>query len=608
MSNATERPTKGAATPDPKVLDTAQVLLVTTPAFPRMRGHPEFHNWAADLVGFGQRDELRPLAEVLGQVASNALIGHAETGSLGPLIEILRKAGSAVDLPTLVQGSIMAEKTASDSPCASFILAWVTLCIWIVGAPARREYLYGEEAPWPGWPHPGWAYIPAACVATAIKLQGLYGSALLTREAYEVLEASRRRHWERGSRLEPAISKYRQLGKTIATRYDMAIANLADDLSEAWGVGRTRYIVAALLWSLGLVPECNAFRVNADPPGRALFRRLIQRSLECLPNDPLIQYVWLELKDDMGDALRAHEALFAVINHNWNQWWLDSQYPALLLNAEPSRLYAQTLVALLAGDLDESRAAQYLYAYDLIFDGRLDLPPAAFILHRLDMLRHLIGERFNYYGPDFTEETRVEFLKEKTEAAGRRREQVGRFPELPDALARLSLSTFELIEHCLKEDTGLGWSEDQRCVTVLDTLERFRIGALAYWLTVNPPLRPAADNGEVKNLFQEESNLIEQLRGAYYVALRPALPLHYEWADMDLDVSLSLRDPARREWFYSPDVARQEMQEIEFALTKIAQRLQSHAPEYATRRLAPPADLNRLVAALSRHAQSSATS
>ena len=43
------------------------------------------------------------------------------------------------------------------------------------------------------------------------------------------------------------------------------------------------------------------------------------QSLACIPTDPYLQYVWLELKDRGPFNLRLHEALFTVIN---------SRYPA----------------------------------------------------------------------------------------------------------------------------------------------------------------------------------------------------------------------------------------------------------------------------------------
>ena len=76
---------------------------------------------------------------------------------------------------------------------------------------------------------------------------------------------------------------------------------------------------------------------------------------------------------------------------------------------------------------------------------------------------------------------------------------------------------------------------------------------------MNPPLRPAEDGEQVADLLREERDLIERLRGAYFLALRPILPLHYIWSDMDVNDLLILQDdPARRRQFYSPDVARRE--------------------------------------------------
>ena len=588
------------------LLKKAQMVADTNPGFVRMRRHPEFQSWAADLVRFGEREDLRPMAEVLKQVASNAMVGDPTTESFASLMKLFHDTGSNIDLRTLWTASKVAED-AADRPYASFVLAWVALCIWILCAAARGEQLYGEKEPWPGWPHPGWGYIPVACVATSVKLQGLYGSALLAKEAYEVLQASRRRHSEAVNVLEPAISRYRHLGQTIATRYDMAISNLVDELRDACRgpSGRTRYLLAALLWSLGLVPESNALRSLAEAPNRGLLRRLVQSSLQCLPSDPLIQYIWLELKDDRGANLRAHEALLTVINHRWNQWWMDDEFAAFGLGAEPSRLYARTLVSLLAGDLDQSRATEYLQAYDLIDTAHLRSPEKGFIPQRLQLLRHLIGERFDYYAPEVTHDKRVESLKKQMEGAGRRREQAVHHPDWPDALGRTTVAGFEVIERCLSDETPLTWSETDRCVLVLEMLERVRTGALAYWLWANPPLTLVAESSDLQKLLQEERELLDGLRGAYFVVLRPSLPLVFEWSDMSCGDFIDLQDPSARERFYSPEVAREEMERIERALANTAQRLQPHAPEYAEQRLLPNAGLERIVASLNRHTRRS---
>lgn len=599
MSAASGPPPRGSEF-DSKLLENAQVVLVTTPAFVRMQNHPEFQNWAADLVQFGQLPDLRPIAHVLEQVAANALAGDLET-----IMEMLRQAGSTLDLWTLMRASITASDSDSGSPPARFVLAWVALCIWILGASARGEDLFVESN---GWPHPGWAFFPFSCAAAATKLGCLCGSALLAQEPYERLQASWHRHPDHGAKIEPVIAQYQRLAEDIAGRYDAAVASLADDLSEAWraGEGRVRFIIAALFWSLGMVPASRVY--CTAPPGRALLRKLIRLSMQLLPDDPLIQYIWLEMKEEAGVDLRSHEALFTLLNHNWAQWWLDVLWPGIG-NVQPSRLYARTLVSFIAGGLDEAAAAGYLQAYDQIIDGKLDVPGKAFVLHRLHMLRQQIGEHFHYYLPEVTDTTLAQVLKERIETVGLGRDRLaGRNPVWPDALGRTSIATFDFIDRCFSPDSRVDGTENERSVMVLETLERFRVGALAYWLRVNPPLTPVADNSDpkIRSLLRKELKLIEQLRGAYYLTLRPILPVHLEWSDVDYRLLRTLDDPKERERFYSPDVAREELGEIESALEKVAKRLRTLAPEYASRRLAPAADLNRIVATLNLHTGASA--
>jgi hypothetical protein len=110
---------------------------------------------------------------------------------------------------------------------------------------------------------------------------------------------------------------------------------------------------------------------------------------------------------------------------------------------------------------------------------------------------------------------------------------------------------------------------------------------LSYWLRLTPPFMLSAADRELDGLFREERELLEQLRGAYFLVLSPTLPLHLLWSDMELADRMALDDPARRNWFYSPDVARNEMEQVERALTDLAGRLQACAPTDAERRRDP---------------------
>src|SRR5262249_55852966 len=141
-----------------------------------------------------------------------------------------------------------------------------------------------------------------------------------------------------------------------------------------------------------------------------------------------------------------------------------------------------------------------------------------------------LGQRFGYYA---TEETLVEDLQPQIEAAREQRETAEVHPEWPETLGRMNLPEFELIERCLSNDSTLPWPEPTRYARVVDTIEQFRSGALSYWLTVTPPLRPVKTNARSEPLRLAEQKLIEWFRGAYFMAVRNTLPVRYSWHYLD---------------------------------------------------------------------------
>jgi hypothetical protein len=86
------------------------------------------------------------------------------------------------------------------------------------------------------------------------------------------------------------------------------------------------------------------------------------------------------------------------------------------------------------------------------------------------------------------------------------------------------------------------------------------------------------------------------------MALRRDLPFRYSWQDLD-DPTLILlfRDPEKKEQFYSPDVARQEMEDIKKQLAKGEDRLASTGSGGRGRRREAAASLERLVEATNQH-------
>jgi hypothetical protein len=574
----------------------AYQVLVTNPGYVRMRRHPEFRRWAADLIRLGEAGDLRPLGDVLRLVAGDAL------ESFEPIRDLLQRRARDMDAEVFVRASEVSEQAAGETPHAAFILAWLSLLGWMLGTGERLYDMdYGGG---PGTPHPGWLSVPYACASAALKLSGFHGTLPLVERAQEVLQvASRRAHrsgpYQRS--IDAATARYRQLGRRIAARYEMAVGDLADELGERCRPGpeSLRAEVGAIMWSLGLVPECHAVLAGSTAPTRRLMRRLVRESLRCLPDDPLVQYVWLELKDRPGFDLRAHEALFTVINHLWGQWLVDGSYPTFGLDAPPSRVYAQTLIRLLAGSITEPQAQHYLAVYDRLMEW--SVPVSWLVPHRLHMLRHRLGERFDYYLPEVTAGGLIGPVEDLVEAAGRRTEEFELHPERPAAAGRLSLAVFELVERCLSDGVEPAQSDPARRARTIDGIERFRAGALSYWLRVSPPLVPIGGHARSASLLRAEKDLIGHLRNAYFVALSPTLPLYYSWYDLEYGDFTALQAPGARERFWSPDAARGEIEGIEAEMAAIAERLRAASPGYAERRLQPAAHLGRLVESLSQH-------
>jgi hypothetical protein len=119
----------------------------------------------------------------------------------------------------------------------------------------------------------------------------------------------------------------------------------------------------------------------------------------------------------------------------------------------------------------------------------------------------------------------------------------------------------------------------------------------------NPPLQPVKSDAQGEQLRQAEQELIEWFRGAYFTVLRSTLPFRYSWHDLD-DLTLLFlfqNDPEKRERFYSPEVARQEMEEIKQQLAEVADKPAWSRPGPRGRRRQPVDSLERLVEAINQH-------
>ena len=566
------------------MIDVVRRVVATTPGARRLRGNPDHPGWAAAL-DVADAAGVQPLCDLLAWARRDAFGGSAELdrrlGRLGAEHpEITHRAG------------LLSEEICESSAHGAFLLAWLGLAAWVLGA-AERGKLIDDTF---GIFDPRWQVVPHACATAAMRLDGLYGAMQLTSQAHETLRVARYRGFGRRDvrPFEVALARYDALARSLATRYEIAVRDLADELCDACrdDGANLRAEVGALLWTLGRVPESRAVVRAGGALTRPLAQRLVRESMRTIPDDPLLQYVWLQMKDRPELALREHEALFTVINHRWDQWWVDGAWP---VDETPSRAYARTLIRALREDLDEETGFRFLQTYDMLEGMSASSVPGGWgVPFRLRALRMLVGAQLDLYA-DGSREGLIEYLESEVDVIAGSRVQTWQHPELPRIGARLAAPLFELVDRLLGETPR---ERDLRAA--VEIVERPRAGGLRFWLRTAPP-RPPRDVGhDAGALLAAEEELIEHLRGASFLTMKPVLPPQFQWADLDMDQVIAFKeDPGVAEAFYSPDRARSELDQLETEHDELVRRLDALRTDFTGR--PDPITVDELVEVLRAH-------
>jgi hypothetical protein len=537
------------------VIDIARRVVSTTPGGWRLWREPEHPGWTA-AVEAAEAPETGALRDLLAWARRDGLQDQPE------LDRRLAQLGAS-DPALTHRAGLLSEEIRDSSAHGAFLLAWFGLTAWVLGMAEQGRPI---DDTW-GIFDERWQVLPHACAAAAMRLDGLHGALELAAQAHETLRVARYRGFGRRDvrPVEAALARYDALARSLATRNEIAVRDLADELCDACrdDAANLRAEVAALLWTLGRVPESRAVARGALT--RPLAQRLVRESMRTIPHDPLLQYTWLEMKDRPELALREHEALFAVINNRWNQWWVDDSWPT---EETPSQAYARTLIRAMAGDLDQEVGFRFLQTYDMLETMGTPGPPGWVVAFRLRALRMLVGAQLDLYADD-SRERLIEYLESQVDVMAGNRVQSWQFPDLPRIGARLAVPLFDLVDLRLGGEPS---PEDLRAT--VEVVERPRAGGLRYWLRTAPP-RPSGDRGQDAGaLLAAEDDLVEHLRGASFLTMKPALPPQFQWADLDMDLLLSFSEnPEAREAFYSPDRARSELEQLETEHDELARQL-----------------------------------
>jgi hypothetical protein len=558
-------------------------LINRSPPIADMRGQPGFQDWAGRLVALGGTAGLEPLRPLLAELAAD------ELKTLEPLQRFLSDSAAAVPLLCYRAASDLAERTIATAPCTAFLLSLIALTGWRA---ALGQRVYEQQN---GMPHPGWLRLPHICAHAATEAGAIDGCRELVDDAYDTLMAAKYVLWD--PQIQTALQEYRKLRGRIQRRYDGAVANLVDDLRESCrpGAHDFRAEIGAILWSLGQIPESRFFRSDADPgflPSRRLCRTIVERSLDCMAVDPLVQYVWLELKDRLPFNIRDHRALFGRVNQNYHQLLLDDYGPVT-----PSRIYAQTLIAWFRGDIGGAQAAEYSAAHDLVrtlFPSSVDW--VTFL--RFDGLAFLLTKQFDGFPPGMTEERQRDYWYHLCDLAADVRRNANLHPEWPRIHGRSGLGPFWAIEAEFQATDGEATDEDGRLDRLLAGLEGIRASGLSYWLKRARPLPPPVIPDALGPMLDREDELLGYLRGSYFLTLHPMLPRHYARYGMQLEDMLAATRDGKVDAKLDPEVGRRQFKELTAELQALYEAMRPLAPTYAAKRLDATADRARLLAAI----------
>jgi hypothetical protein len=542
----------------------------SAPGVARMKAQGPDAPWSAELLRLSGHERLAPLRRVLAELASDGL------RSLDPISRFMTEEARGIPSDHYARASAFGVEQLPRSAAAAYAITLASVTGW---ATSLGDELYAQKS---GFPESGWLDIPHAYARAALKVGGVRGAGQVVDDAYEVLMAAK---YLDDLGLMRGIARYRALAGVVGRRLQQVIDNLADDLLRSG----LRTHLLALMWTLGFVPECEGLHGSGDAPSRSMLRTLIRLSLDRIPEDPLTQYVWLEMKDKPSLELRSHH-FFYLINRRYGQYLPDETWPV-----SPSQLYARTLIRWLDGSLGRDDVGTYLTIIEQARDfenvrkhipGRSDWS----VYLRMISLAYRLADEYGLFADDSSQARQLATWRSLVGQVTRMRGTHHLNPHRADLEGTLNYPLFHVIEH----------SPDP-AQTVRD-LEGYRAAAMTFPLAVTPPAAPAAQaapsrQGEsLDQQLDRERELIRWLRGAYFVINYEFLPQHFRrYTHMAPGASARGLDL---------ETGRGDYAEVERLLGELYADMNTTAPDYAARRRDPTASIETIARALGQHKSS----
>jgi len=475
-------------------------------------------------------------------------------------------------------------------PVAGALVALQAMAAW-VGALGMNLFLQ----PWSGH-HPGWHLFPLITARNLGAAEAIWSARYVCDTASGFIESAKNAPFD--PTLRSVIAEYEAVRADVEQVYDGCVEELAWALhTNATGQGETfRAELAALFWTSGNVLHAELLRrdgpIDYLPP-YAMVRTLVDHSMRTLPREPLMQHIWLDMKDRGPFSLREHRLLFGHINNRFRSHPLHEL--AEIFPVDVSRAYAKAAIAWMRDQVKE-------VTWKELFDA-------------MALTSSLIKSR----APDTY--LRIVALGTLIEGAdAQKRDEQG------SALATLATSViqwadhsgiYEPFDHALDAPFyALHVDSSAALEHTLDCIEAYRQANLGYWLSISPPLH---HKGVPTELLEQEQDLLRELRGARFIRLFPYLPRHYGRYGFSIDEALagpppgvtpSAQDKGGLLRFdpFDQQLAERNLREVRERLLRLYDQMRATCPVYADVRITPLSSAQDFAAALMSHRTSQALS
>jgi hypothetical protein len=477
-----------------------------------------------------------------------------------------------------------AEASASltqTEPVAGALVALQAMAAW-VGALGEKLFFQ----PWQGH-HPDWHLFPLIAARNLVAAEAIWSARFLCDEASGFIESAKDAPFD--PRLRGVIAEYETVRASVEQIHDDCVDELAWELhANASARGENfRAELAALFWTSGDVLHAELLRPDGPPdylPSYAMVRALVDHCMRILPRAPLIQYIWLDMKDRGPFSLREHRVLFGHINNRFRAHplhQLDEIFPIGV-----SAAYARSVIGWMRGRMEEAASNELYNAMALASEPIRARAPEAYL-----RIASLLASTADMDAP-------------------KRAQQWDDLADMAAAILQWADrgGIYEPFDHTLDAPFyALPADSAAALEHTLDRIEAYRQANLGYWLSISPPMN---DPDIPAELLEQERDLLTELRGARFIRLLPHLPSHYKRFGFAIDEALAGPPPGvtplpdrgllKFDPFDQP-VAERELHDARERLLQLYEQMRAACPAYAEARIAPRSSAQDFAASLNSH-------